>query len=809
METFYLIIVIFIFLIAIFDLSVGVSNDAVNFLNSAIGAKAAPFKVIMAVAAIGIFVGASMSNGMMDIARHGIYQPQYFYMNEIMSILLAVMLTDVVLLDIFNTMGLPTSTTVSMIFALLGGTFALAIVKTINSAGALQMGDLINTDKALQVIVAIFVSVAIAFFFGVLVQYIARLIFKFNYRKQLKYFGALFGGFAATSIIYFILIKGLKESTLMTPENRQWIHDNTQILLGCCFLCTTILMQVLMWCRINILKIVVLLGTFALALAFAGNDLVNFIGMPLAGYSTYHDYIANSNGVSPDQYLMTSLLDSASTPSIFLIGSGIIMVVALLTSKKAHNVIKTSLDLSRQEAGEESFGTSPIARKLVRMTTNTSSFIVNNIPPKARTWLNARFDKDEVILEHGAAFDLIRASVNLVLASLLIALGTSLKLPLSTTYVTFMVAMGTSLADRAWGRDSAVYRITGVISVIGGWFLTAGAAFLICFTVTMIVYFGGSIAIILLGALAAYMLIHSQISYNKKLKQEKNSSLAQQMVANKDKQEALVLLRKFSREEFAKVLEWSANLAIKGNVTPKPSQPVFTYPYSIGDLKLHTKTVLFSSIRPEETLGEKINIKNEGKTSATIHLGKVPHYLNVQVNPATLQPDEVGAITILMDAKVLKRKGRVSTLLPIMIQSAGKKEVSGEIQISANVIDNFSKLSAADKAQAPIAELSGTLLEFGKLPNKKSIVPLIGGKVSGTFEITNAGKTPLTIYSVTCDDERVDLSGGKKELKPGATATFKVTLRPKEIKTKLEALINVVCNDPNGPIRLIKVTAYK
>ena len=557
METFYLIIVIFIFLIAIFDLSVGVSNDAVNFLNSAIGAKAAPFKVIMAVAAIGIFVGASMSNGMMDIARHGIYQPQYFYMNEIMSILLAVMLTDVVLLDIFNTMGLPTSTTVSMIFALLGGTFALAIVKTINSAGALQMGDLINTDKALQVIVAIFVSVAIAFFFGVLVQYIARLIFKFNYQKQLKYFGALFGGFAATSIIYFILIKGLKESTLMTPENRQWIHDNTQILLGCCFLCTTILMQVLMWCRINILKIVVLLGTFALALAFAGNDLVNFIGMPLAGYSTYHDYIANSNGVSPDQYLMTSLLDSASTPSIFLIGSGIIMVVALLTSKKAHNVIKTSLDLSRQEAGEESFGTSPIARKLVRMTTNTSSFIVNNIPPKARTWLNARFDKDEVILEHGAAFDLIRASV---LASLLIALGTSLKLPLSTTYVTFMVAMGTSLADKAWGRDSAVYRITGVISVIGGWFLTAGAAFLICFTVTMIVYFGGSIAIILLGALAAYMLIHSQISYNKKLKQEKNSSLAQQMVANKDKQEALVLLRKFSREEFAKVLEWSADL---------------------------------------------------------------------------------------------------------------------------------------------------------------------------------------------------------------------------------------------------------
>ena len=560
METFYLVLVIFIFLIAVFDLSVGVSNDAVNFLNSAIGSKAASFKVIMAVATVGIFVGASMSNGMMDIARHGIYQPQYFYFNEIMCIVLAVMLTDVVLLDIFNTMGLPTSTTVSMVFELLGGTFALAIVKTIHSNGALQMGDLINTDKALQVIVAIFVSVAIAFFFGVVVQYIARLIFKFNYQKQLKYFGALFGGFAATTIIYFILINGLKESTMMTPETRQWIQENTQLLISCCFVVTTVLMQILMWLRVNVLKVVVLLGTFALALAFAGNDLVNFIGVPLAGFSGYTDYLANGGGAGPDQFLMTSLLEPAQTPAIFLIGSGIIMVVALLTSKKAQNVIKTSVGLSRQEAGEETFGTSPIARKLVRMTTNASSVIINNIPPKARAWLNSRFDKDDVILEHGAAFDLVRAAVNLVIASLLIALGTSLKLPLSTTYVTFMVAMGSSLADRAWGRDSAVYRITGVISVIGGWFLTAGAAFLICFTVTMIVYFGGTIAIILLSILAAYILIRSQISYNKKLKQEKESTLAQQLVSNKDKQEALVLLRKFSREEFSKVLAWSADL---------------------------------------------------------------------------------------------------------------------------------------------------------------------------------------------------------------------------------------------------------
>lgn len=253
----------------------------------------------------------------------------------------------------------------------------------------------------------------------------------------------------------------------------------------------------------------------------------------------------------------------------------------------------------------------------------------------------------------------------------------------------------------------------------------------------------------------------------------------------------------------------SYNLAIKGNVTPKPAQPTFTYPYSIGGLKLHTKTILYSSIRQDESLGEIISVKNEGKTSMTIELGKAPHYLSAQVNPATLQPDEVGQITILMNAKEVKHKGRVSTELPITVRSEGQKEVSGSIKIAANIIDNFNKLTALEKTHAPAAQLSGTLLEFGQLADKKSIVPLIGGRVSGTFEITNSGKSLLTIYSVTCDDERIDLSGGKRELKPGATATFKVSLRPKEIKTKLEALINVVCDDPNGPIRLIKVTAYK
>ena len=432
METIYLCIVIFLFVLAIFDLMVGVSNDAVNFLNSAIGAKAASFKTVLFIAGIGVFIGASLSNGMMDIARHGIYQPEHFYFAEIMCILLAVMLTDVVLLDVFNSMGMPTSTTVSMVFELLGGTFALALIK-VHHSDTLGLGDLINTDKALSVIMAIFVSVAIAFFFGMLVQWIARIVFTFNYKKKMKYSIGLFGGIAATAIIYFMLIKGLKDSSFMTSENKQWIQDNTMMLIGCFFVFFTLLMQILHWLKVNVFKVIVLLGTFALALAFAGNDLVNFIGVPLAGYSSFIDYTTNGTTAGPDGFLMTSLLGPAKTPWYFLIGAGIIMVYALCTSKKAHNVIKTSVDLSRQDEGEESFGSTPIARTLVRISMNIANGVTGIVPENAKKWINTRFRKDEAIIADGAAFDLVRASVNLVLAGLLIALGTSLKLPLSTT----------------------------------------------------------------------------------------------------------------------------------------------------------------------------------------------------------------------------------------------------------------------------------------------------------------------------------------------------------------------------------------
>ena len=553
METIYLGIIIFLFVLAVFDLMVGVSNDAVNFLNSAIGAKAASFKTIMIISAIGIFIGASLSNGMMDIARHGIYQPEHFYFEEIMCILLAVMLTDVVLLDVFNSMGMPTSTTVSMVFELLGGTFALALIKVYGDS-SLELGDLINTDKALSVIMAIFVSVAIAFFFGMLVQYIARVIFSFNYQNKMKYSIGLFGGIAATAIIYFMLIKGLKDSSFMTKENLAWVKDHTAQLVLTCFVFFTVLMQILHWLKINVFKIVVLLGTFALALAFAGNDLVNFIGVPLAGYSSFIDYTTNGAGYAPDSFLMTSLLGPASTPWYFLVGAGAIMVYALFTSKKAHAVIKTSVDLSRQDEGEETFGSTPIARTLVRISLNMSNSLSRIIPEGTKNWIDSRFRKDEAIIADGGAFDLVRAAVNLVLAGLLIAIGTSLKLPLSTTYVTFMVAMGSSLADRAWGRDSAVFRITGVLSVIGGWFLTAGAAFTICFFVALIIHFGGTVAIVLLIGLAAFTLIRSQVLFKKKNLKGKENETFKEIMRSTDSNQALNLMRVLTREELNKVL---------------------------------------------------------------------------------------------------------------------------------------------------------------------------------------------------------------------------------------------------------------
>ena len=564
METIYLGIVIFLFMLAVFDLLVGVSNDAVNFMNSAVGAKVANFKTIVIVASIGVFAGAVLSNGMMDIARHGIFQPVNFSFYEIMCIMLAGMVTDVVLLDVFNTLGLPTSTTVSMVFELLGGTFILAILKIVgDETGLLTLGDMMNTEKALSVIMGIFLSVAIAFIAGTFVQYISRLIFSFNYKKNLSWTIGIFGGIAVTSLSYFMLIKGLKSAPFMTPESLAWISENTTLLVVGCFITFTLLMQILHWCRVNVFKIIVLLGTFSLALAFAGNDLVNFIGVPLAGFSAYTDYVANSNGVGIHDFMMTSLMSSAKTPAIFLFASGLIMVYALATSKKAKNVIKTSVDLARQEEGDEMFGSSALARTIVRRANNINDFLKRVIPVGMRRWIDSRFNKDEVILENGAAFDLVRAAVNLVLSGLLIIIGTTMKLPLSTTYVTFIVAMGTSLADRAWSRESAVYRITGMLSVIGGWFITAFVAFTICALVTFIMFYTSFVGMFIFIVVAVVLLVRSNIKYSKKEKAEQQDDIFKRMMASKDKNEILALLRQHVKETLTSYITFSEDTYVK------------------------------------------------------------------------------------------------------------------------------------------------------------------------------------------------------------------------------------------------------
>lgn len=555
METIYFGFVVFLFVLAIFDLMVGVSNDAVNFLQSAIGAKVAKFKTILTIAAIGIFTGAAMSNGMMEVARNGVFHPSFFSFQDVMFIFLAVMASDIVLLDIFNTLGMPTSTTVSMVFELLGGTFALALMKVAGDP-SLHVADLMNTSKALTMIMAIFVSVAIAFVVGAFVQYISRTLLTFVYKNNsLKWKIGIFGGLAFTAIIYFMLIKGLGNVSFISDAAHEWINTHSWTICGICFVVTAVLSQVLFALKVNVFKILVLTGTFALAMAFAGNDLVNFIGVPLAGYSSFQDYSANAGGDAAG-YMMDSLNGPAHTPVLFLIAAGVIMVISLATSKKAFNVVKTSVDLARQDAGDEMFGSSKMARVLVRFSTNTASALSELVPNGVKRWFAKRFDNENVVLPQGAAFDEIRATVNLVVSSLLIALGTSLTLPLSTTYVTFMVAMGSSLADKAWGRESAVFRITGVISVIGGWFITAGAAFILCFFVALAMSLGGLTMASILIALSIVLLVRSNIKYKKKQAEEKGDVVFNQMITSEDNAETFRLLTQHIRQGQSRFLDF-------------------------------------------------------------------------------------------------------------------------------------------------------------------------------------------------------------------------------------------------------------
>ncbi len=573
MDIFYLVVLLFLFVLAVFDLSVGVANDAVNFLSPAVGAKAAKFRTILIVAAVGIFVGATTSSGMMDIARHGIFTPNFYSFNDVMCIFLAVAATDVILMDIFNTLGMPTSTTVSMVFGLLGGSTALAMTKI--WGGQYTYEQLINTDKALQVIIAIFLSVAIAFVFGLVVMWLTRIIFTFNYKKHLRWTIALFGGVGVTSIFYFLIVSGLKGSNLLKDLGvSDWIDQNHGLLLLYCFCIFTILAEVLHLLKVNIFKIIVLFGTFSLAMAFAGNDLVNFIGTPLAGLESFLDFTHNGNGEAAKSYTMDVLAGESALPykHLFLLAAGIIMTTAVCTSKKAHKVVQTTVNLSRQDEGEEVFSSSRIARKTVRSVLNTTNAVSRYIPNNVKLWINTRFNSEEATLDDGVAFDLVRASVNLVLAGLLIVVGTTLQLPLSTTYVAFMVAMGSSLADRAWGRETAVYRLTGVITVIGGWFITAGAAFIMSFTIATLNHFGGFVAMLILIGILAAVLINNNKKFNKQ--QEENvDTLFRQLVRCHDKQQTWQLLIKHVSQTQSELIDF-AQKALTGIVNGMMNEDV-------------------------------------------------------------------------------------------------------------------------------------------------------------------------------------------------------------------------------------------
>ena len=525
MEQIYIIMLIALAILAITDLMVGVSNDAVNFLNSAIGSKAVSFKTIMIVASLGVAVGALYSNGMMEIARNGIFTPSMFSFNDVIVIFLAVMITDVLLLDVFNTLGLPTSTTVSIIFSLLGASVVLAVYKVyVSGDGFDTLGNYINTEKASEIVYSILLSVALSFALGSLVQYVSRLIFTFHIEKRYKYVAALFGGVAMTAITFFILVKGLKSITFVPSEVKDFIKESPFTIIAYSLILWTIVCQLLISVfKYSVFKFIIIVGTFGLALAFAGNDLVNFIGVPIAAYQAFEIWAAPGQTVGATEFMMSGLeKENLPAPFIFLAMAGVIMVYTLWTSKKAKSVIETEQNLSRQGEGNEKYNANTLSRNIVRGFMYLGNIISFILPKSLQKKLDAQFVQPEYTgkRDEQPMFDMVRASVNLIVASILISVGTSMKLPLSTTYVTFMVAMGSSFADRAWDRESAVYRVAGVFNVIGGWFVTALAAFLSSAIIAYILFIGEVFAFFAFMIIVAIFFYRSNQIHKKKVKEE-------------------------------------------------------------------------------------------------------------------------------------------------------------------------------------------------------------------------------------------------------------------------------------------------
>lgn len=725
MDIIFLGIVLFLFLLAIFDLSVGVSNDAVNFLSSAIGSKAATFKRVVIVAAIGVFIGAAMSNGMMDIARHGIFRPENLSFYDVIAIFMAVMVTDIILIDIFNSLGMPTSTTVSMVFELLGATFVVALFKLAAPENTLGIGELLNTEKALSVILGIFLSVAIAFVFGTIVQFLSRLVFTFEYKSHMKWKVGLFGGIATTAIVYFMLIKGIKDLTIMTPDLKAWISSHTALILGSSLVGFTVIMQALHFIKVNVFKVVVLLGTFSLAMAFAGNDLVNFVGVPITSLASYQDYAANGGG-DLHGFMMNSLNGPAQTPFYFLVGAGMIMVVSLATSKKARQVTQTTVGLSSQYQGDELFGSSRIGRSLVRVAINTFTWISDYTPTGVKRWISKRMDTTVQQPEEGAAFDLVRGSVNLMIAGMLIAWGTSLKLPLSTTFVTFMVAMGTSLADRAWGRESAVFRITGVISVIGGWFITAGVAFIGAGIVVCLMHMGGVPVMIAGGVIALAMLIRSNIRFNKKKREELNDTLFQTILTTENASDVWPLLRVYINEKQKMFLSFGANVyqdVINGFLNHKVkllSQAEKSLVTEKDVLKGQRRklTLCFRKATPQTAMEKNtwFHLSNNMAMSITYNLRRINEVCKEHVdNNFTPLPsrfhDSLAAIRDEVCDIFAEAENAVDENNPVTIDELRKRCEAVKLQLSRNAKEIYDLLQNGDTSDMTVAYVYLNLLQ--------------------------------------------------------------------------------------------------
>jgi phosphate/sulfate permease len=523
----YVILVLILLGLAIVDLMVGVSNDAVNFLNSAIGSKVASYRTILIIASLGILMGSLFSSGMMEIARSGIFNPSFFTFDMIMIVFMAVMITDIILLDFYNSLGLPTSTTVSLIFELLGAALVTGLLIAFkNGQGFETWKEIINYSSAITIIVGIFLSVFLSFIVGSVIQHIARIVFTFNFKDNLRKYGAIFSGLSITTIIYFLLIKGVKGSSIVSSDQIKWVVANTWQIVIVMVIFWSIFIQLLMWWRkVNPLRIIVLLGTFALAMAFAGNDLVNFIGVSVAGFLAFESW--QSSGVAASDFNMGFLKEQIITPSWILFVAGTVMIITLWTNAKSKKVTETEVSLGRQDDGDERFKPNVISRALVGGAMWLGSSVQRIMPEKLNMILAYRFKKENTEQAQlqtdpeKPSFDLIRASINLLVSSALIAYGTSQKLPLSTTFVTFMVAMGSSFADQAWGRESAVYRVAGVMNVIAGWLITAIVALLTSGLLAFIMYQTGPIGILALSGLAGFLIFRSHVVFRKKEAEEK------------------------------------------------------------------------------------------------------------------------------------------------------------------------------------------------------------------------------------------------------------------------------------------------